>query len=142
MLAYGACTIVGNFIVGRHNTAILRIGHGVLLVALVMLATMGSASVAAPPGAPAIGLVGVALNPALVPPVVEVAGVGGMVSTADTSVFTLGVVAVSTLGGVAIAQVEGTGAAIAAFAALSLACADQNQNREPALQHVTAGGDT
>lgn len=102
----GLCTVIGNNLVGRyaHRRAVtlLRVGHFSLTAALVVLALFSDVPPAALSGVLLAGLVGVSMNPALVARVVQVAGAGGLVNTVHTSVITLGVVAGSAVGGLAI----------------------------------------
>lgn len=133
LFGYGLCTVVGNNLVGRfadrHAVALLRIGHLALTGALVVLAAFAELPSAVLPGVLVVGLVGVTMNPALVARVVEVAGAGGLVNTMHTSVITLGVVAGSAVGGLAISATGDdtasaamwTGAVLAVLATLVLA---------------------
>ncbi|WP_043629082.1 MFS transporter [Nonomuraea candida] len=132
LLGYGLCTVLGNNVVGRyadrHAVTLLRIGHLALAGSLVALALFAHLPWAALPGVLMVGLVGVTMNPALVARVVEVAGAGGLVNTVHTSVITLGVVAGSAVGGLAIsasgdttATAMWTGAALALLATCVLA---------------------
>ncbi|MGV9326414.1 MFS transporter [Streptosporangium sandarakinum] len=115
LFGYGLCTVLGNNVVGRyadrHAVTLLRIGHLALAGSLVVLALFARLPWAALPGVLVVGLVGVTMNPALVARVVEVAGAGGLVNTVHTSVITLGVVAGSAIGGVAIGAAGDTTAA-------------------------------
>jgi predicted MFS family arabinose efflux permease len=117
LFGYGLCTVIGNNLVGRyadrHAVTLLRIGHLVLTGSLVVLALLAHLPAAALLGVLLVGLVGVTMNPALVARVVEVAGAGTLVNTVHTSVITLGVVAGSAIGGVAISTTGDTTAAAA-----------------------------
>ncbi|MFC7585812.1 MFS transporter [Nonomuraea antimicrobica] len=124
LFGYGLCTVLGNNVVGRyadrHAVTLLRIGHLALAGALVVLALFAHLPWAALPGVLAVGLVGVTMNPALVSRVVEVAGAGGLVNTVHTSVITLGVVAGSAIGGLAISAADDTAAAMWTGAILAI----------------------
>nr|WP_281284059.1 MFS transporter [Nonomuraea deserti] len=115
LFGYGLCTVLGNNVVGRyadrHAVLLLRIGHLALAGSLVVLALFAHLPRAALPGVLVVGLVGVTMNPALVARVVEVAGAGGLVNTVHTSVITLGVVAGSAIGGLAISAAGDSAAA-------------------------------
>ncbi|MGA5472727.1 MFS transporter [Streptomyces arboris] len=115
LFGYGLCTVIGNNLVGRyadqHAVTLLRIGHLAMIGSLVGLALFSHLPWAALPGVLLVGLVGVTMNPALVVRVVEVAGAGNLVNTVHTSVITLGVVAGSAIGGVAISGAGDTTAA-------------------------------
>ncbi|MEU7374792.1 MFS transporter [Streptomyces albidoflavus] len=81
---------------------VVAVYHLSLAAALVVLALFSDVPPAALSGVLLVGLVGVSMNPALVARVVQVAGAGGLVNTVHTSVITLGVVAGSAVGGLAI----------------------------------------
>lgn len=132
LLAYGAVSFLGNLIVGkladRHAVAVLRVGHGLLIVALALIALLVTEVWLVVAMVLVVGLAGVTMNPALVTRVAEVGGTGNLVSTVHTSVITLGV----TLGTAASAWVMGglgddpvvamwTGALLAGLAAVALA---------------------
>ncbi|MES9525928.1 MFS transporter [Streptomyces capoamus] len=125
LFGYGLCTVIGNNLVGRyadrHAVTLLRIGHLALTGALVVLAIFSEVPWAVLPGVLVVGLVGVSMNPALVARVVEVAGAGGLVNTVHTSVITLGVVAGSAIGGVAISTSGDTTASAAMWTGAILA---------------------
>lgn len=125
LFGYGLRTVIGNNLVGRyvdrHAVTVLRIGHLTLTGALVLLALFAEVAWAALPGVLLVGLVGVTMNPALVGRVVEVAGAGGLVNTVHTSVITLGVVAGSAIGGVAISATGDTTASAAMWTGAILA---------------------
>ncbi|MFJ2647697.1 MFS transporter [Streptomyces sp. NPDC087420] len=127
LFGYGLCTVVGNNLVGRyadrHAVNLLRVGHLVLIGSLVILALFAHLPWAALPGVLLVGLVGVTMNPALVVRVFEVAGAGNLVNTVHTSVITLGVVAGSAVGGVAISAGGTTAAAMWTGAVLAVLAA-------------------
>ena len=142
LLVYGVCAYVGNMVVGRfadrHAVAVLRIGHGLLLVALVLLAAFNYVQPLTLVMVIVVGFVGVTMNPALVTRVAEVGGAGTMVSTIHTAFISAGV----TLGSAVSSATMGTfgnddpgvamwtGAVLAVLAAIVLAT--QNRSREKA----------
>lgn len=143
LLAYGVCAYIGNMIVGkfadRHAIAVLRTGHGLLFVALVLLAAFNYIQPLTLIMVIIVGFVGVTMNPALVTRVAEVGGAGTMVSTIHTAVISAGV----TLGSADSSATMGTfgnddpgvamwtGAVLAVLAAIVLAT--QSRSREEAL---------
>lgn len=132
LLAYGVCTVVGNLIVGRfaddHAIAVLRLGHALVFVALVVLGLFNHVPAVTLPFVLVIGLVGVTMNPALITRVVEVGGSGNLVSTVHTAVITSGVMVGTAMSAFTInlsgddpAAAMWTGAGLAILAALVLA---------------------
>lgn len=95
LLAYGIFSFIGNLIVGkfadRRAVAVLRIGHGLLIVSLSAIAMFVTTSWLVIAMVLIVGLAGVTMNPALVTRVAEVGGTGNLVSTIHTSVITMGV---------------------------------------------------
>ena len=95
LLAYGVFSFVGNLVVGkfadRHAVAVLRIGHGLLIASLSVIAVFATAAWVVVAMVLVVGLAGVTMNPALVTRVAEVGGTGNLVSTIHTSVITMGV---------------------------------------------------
>lgn len=142
LLVYGVCAYIGNMIVGkfadRHAIAALRTGHGLLLVALVLLAALNYIQPLTLIMVIIVGFVGVTMNPTLVTRVAEVGGAGTMVSTIHTAVISAGVTlgsAVSsatmgTFGNDDPAVAMWTGAWLAILATIVLAT--QSQPREKA----------
>lgn len=104
--AYGAATIIGNFITGRladqYMMHVLFIGLIALALALVLFGLFAHNSYISVISVIMIGLVGVTMNPAMATRVTRVAGTGTLVTTLHGSVISLGVVAGSSLGGAAI----------------------------------------
>lgn len=147
LLIYGVCAYVGNMIVGkfadRHAIAVLRIGHGLLLAALVLLAALGHIQPVTLAAVIVVGFVGVTMNPALVTRVAEVGGAGTMVSTIHTAVISAGVTlgsavssaTMSTIGDDDPAVAMWTGAVLAALAALVLLS-------QTPFRRVTPGSDS
>lgn len=132
LLAYGACSFIGNLVVGRfadrHAVGVLRFGHALLFVALGVLALFGEVPPVAVLMVLVVGLAGVTMNPALVTRVAEVGGTGNLVSTVHTAVITMGVTLGTAISAVTIglfgddpAVAMWTGAAFAVLAALVLA---------------------
>lgn len=140
LLIYGVCAYIGNMIVGkfadRHAIAVLRTGHGLLLVALVLLAAFNYIQPLTLIMVIIVGFVGITMNPALVTRVAEVGGAGMMVSTIHTAVISAGV----TLGSAVSSATMGTfgnddpgvamwtGAVLAILAGIVLAT--QSRSRE------------
>lgn len=149
LFGYGLCTVIGNTLVGRHADrhaiALLRIGQLALTVSLVVLALFGELPAAAAPAVLLVGLFGVTMNPALIARVVEVAGAGNLVNTVHTSVITLGVVAGSASGGLAISATGDssataamwTGAGLAVLAAVVLSAQTLGARRKTSPQQVS-----
>ncbi|HYH32469.1 MAG TPA: MFS transporter [Pseudonocardia sp.] len=106
LVAYGAATVVGNTVVGRladrYALPVLFGGLALNLLFLVgfaLLAQVGPAAVVFMLG---IGLVGVAMNPAMAVRVQRAGNVGPLVNTIHGSFITGGVGLSSALGGLAI----------------------------------------
>ncbi|MFT0846135.1 MFS transporter [Actinomycetaceae bacterium L2_0104] len=139
LFVYGVCAYIGNMIVGkfadRHAIAVLRLGHGLLLVSLVLLAAFNYIQPLTLAMVIVVGFVGVTMNPALVTRVAEVGGAGTMVSTIHTAVISAGVTlgsvvssaAMSTFGNDDPGIAMWTGAILAVLAAIVLA----TQSRSP-----------
>lgn len=145
LLAYGVCAYIGNMIVGKfadkHAVAVLRIGHALLFIALLVLAAFGYIQPLVLVMVIVVGFVGVTMNPALVTRVAEVGGAGTMVSTIHTAVISAGVMFGSSVSGVTMnmfgdgnnpAIAMWTGAVLAVLAAIVLA----TQSRSRKQQHV------
>lgn len=138
LLAYGVCTVIGNLIVGRfadrHAVAVLRLGHALVFIALVILGLFNDLPAVTLPFVLVIGLVGVTMNPALITRVVEVGGSGNLVSTVHTAVITSGVMVGTAISALVIglagddpAAAMWTGAGLAVLAAVVLAM----QSKQP-----------
>lgn len=95
LLAYGIFSFIGNLVVGKfadqHAVAVLRVGHGLLIFSLSVIAVFVTISWLVIAMVLIVGLAGVTMNPALVTRVAEVGGTGNLVSTVHTSVITMGV---------------------------------------------------
>lgn len=144
LLAYGVCAYVGNMIVGKfadtHAVAVLRIGHALLFVALLVLATFSNIQPLVLVMVIVVGFVGVTMNPALVRRVAEVGGTGTMVSTLHTAVISAGVTLGSSISGFMMtvlgdgnnpAIAMWTGALLAIFSALILATQVKTRRSRP-----------
>ncbi|MGP5055234.1 MFS transporter [Brachybacterium paraconglomeratum] len=144
LLVYGVCAYIGNMIVGkfadRHAVAVLRLGHGLLLVSLVLLAAFNYIQPVTLIMVIIVGFVGVTMNPALVTRVAEVGGAGTMVSTIHTAVISAGVTlgsavssaTMSTFGNDDPGIAMWTGAVLAVLAAIVLATQSRNRQRTTA----------
>lgn len=139
LLAYGGCTVVGNLIVGRfadrHAIGVLRLGHALVFVALVVLGLFDHIPTIVLPFVLVIGLVGVTMNPALITRVVEVGGSGNLVSTVHTAVITSGVMVGTAISSLTIGLTGDdpvaamwTGAGLAVLATLTLALQSRPKN--------------
>jgi predicted MFS family arabinose efflux permease len=106
LMLYGLANVCGNIIVGRladrHTMAVLAGGLGILAVALGVFAWFAHYSVISIVSFMAIGLTGVALNPAMAARVMRVASSGPLVSTMHISMITAGLAFGSWAGGTAI----------------------------------------
>lgn len=132
LLGYGICSFIGNLVVGRfadrHAVGVLRFGHALLFIALILLALFGRVSPLVVITVLIVGLAGVTMNPALVTRVAEVGGTGNLVSTVHTAVITMGVTLGTAISAVTIslfgddpAVAMWTGVAFAVLAAIVLA---------------------
>ncbi|MBD0707947.1 MULTISPECIES: MFS transporter [unclassified Streptomyces] len=106
LVAYGAATVVGNYVVGRladkHTITVLLSGltlNTIFLAAFAVFAHLRAPAVIALMG---IGLVGVTMNPAMTVRVQRVGNAGSLVNTVHASCITLGVIIGSSVGGVII----------------------------------------
>ncbi|WP_296107689.1 MFS transporter [uncultured Corynebacterium sp.] len=142
LLAYGVCSYIGNMIVGKfadkHAVAVLRIGHGLLFIALALLAAFSYVQPIVLAMVIVVGFVGVTMNPALVTRVAEVGGAGTMVNTIHTAVISAGVTLGSAVSAVTIgmfgdnpAIAMWTGAVLAVLAAVVLATQTGAQKKQP-----------
>ena len=106
LMLYGLANVCGNIIVGRladrHTMAVLAGGLGILAVALGVFAGFAHYSVISFVAFMAIGLTGVALNPAMAARVMRVASSGPLVNTMHISMITAGLAFGSWAGGTAI----------------------------------------
>lgn len=128
---YGVANLVGNMVVGRiadrHTFAALGWGLALLIVALTGFALAGGHTALNLACLIAVGLTGVALNPAMVARVMKAAEPGALVNTLHTSVITAGLAFGSWAGGAVIDAGHGlrsplwVGAAMAALGLISLA---------------------
>ncbi len=95
LLGYGICTVIGNLIVGRfadaHPVGVLRLGHGLLLVALITLSMFSEIKAVTLVMVLLVGLIGISMNPALITRVTQAGGTGYLVTTVHTAVITMGV---------------------------------------------------
>lgn len=102
LLAYGAATLVGNYIVGRladrHTVPTLLVGTLLNIVFLLGFALATGSQPLAILFMLGIGLVGVTMNPAMAVRVQRAGGTGVLVNTVHTSFITFGVVLGSALG--------------------------------------------
>lgn len=127
---YGVANLLGNMLVGRiadrHTLPALGWGLALLLLALSGFALAGELRWLNLACFIAIGLTGVALNPAMVARVMKAAEPGALVNTLHTSVITAGLAIGSWAGGAAIDAGYGlraplwVGAAMALLGLLSL----------------------
>lgn len=127
---YGVANLLGNMIVGRladrYTLATLGWGLGVMVVALSGFALAGGHLWLSLGCFLALGLTGVALNPAMVARVMKAAEPGALVNALHTSVITSGLALGSWAGGAAIDSGYGltaplwVGAGLALLGVLSL----------------------
>ncbi|MEU5864431.1 MFS transporter [Nonomuraea sp. NPDC047529] len=106
LVAYGAATVIGNYVVGRladkHTIGVLWSGlalNTVFLAGFALFAHLGVPAVVAMLG---VGLVGVTMNPAMAVRVQRVGNPGPLVNTVHASFITLGVIIGSSVGGLVI----------------------------------------
>lgn len=108
LLAYGAVSFFGNLIIGKfadqHAVLLLRIGHGVLTVALAVLGLFSDVQPVVILAVLVVGAFGVTMNPPLVARVAAVGGTGNMVSTVHTAMITMGVTLGSAFGASALSM--------------------------------------
>ncbi|WP_210744735.1 MFS transporter [Nocardia flavorosea] len=108
LLAYGAATLVGNFVVGRladrHTVPTLLAGTLLNIVFLLGFALGTGSQPLAILFMLGIGLVGVTMNPAMAVRVQRAGGTGVLVNTVHTSFITFGVVVGSALGSRLLAE--------------------------------------
>lgn len=103
---YGVANLLGNMLIGRiadsHTFTALRAGLAVMVLALAGFALSGEQHWLSLACFIALGLTGVALNPAMVARVMKAAEPGALVNTLHTSVITAGLAFGSWAGGAAI----------------------------------------
>ncbi|GGS84390.1 MFS transporter [Nonomuraea spiralis] len=106
LVAYGAATVVGNFVVGRladrHTIGVLLSGLVLNTVFLAGFALFAHLSVPAVLAMLGVGLVGVTMNPAMAVRVQRAGNPGPLVNTVHASFITLGVIIGSSVGGLVI----------------------------------------
>ncbi len=131
MLAlYGVANLIGNMLVGRvadsHTISVVGLGLAMMVLVMSVFALAGDNLWLNLSCFIAIGLTGVALNPAMVARVMKAAEPGALVNTLHTSVITAGLAFGSWAGGAAIEAGYGlraplwVGAAIALLGLLSV----------------------
>ncbi|WP_280397936.1 MFS transporter [Nocardia carnea] len=102
LLAYGAATLLGNYVVGRladhHTVPTLLVGTVLNIVFLLGFALGAGSQSLAVLFMLGIGLVGVTMNPAMAVRVQRAGGTGVLVNTVHTSFITFGVVLGSAIG--------------------------------------------
>lgn len=107
LAVYGAATVVGTIVVGRHADrfplGIVTGGLAALTVVLTLFALFAENKVFTVVAILLLGLTGVCLNPALGVRVMRSANDGALVNTVHTAVINIGLTAGSSLGGAAIA---------------------------------------
>ena len=106
LMVYGLANVVGNIIVGRladrHTMAVLAGGLAILALALGTFAGFAHSAAVSVIAFLAIGLTGVALNPAMVARVMRAASPGPLVNTMHASLITAGLAVGSWAGGATI----------------------------------------
>ncbi|RSN11672.1 MFS transporter [Nonomuraea sp. WAC 01424] len=106
LVAYGAATVVGNFVVGRladrHTIGVLLSGLVLNTVFLAGFALFAHLSVPAVLAMLGVGLAGVTMNPAMAVRVQRAGNPGPLVNTVHASFITLGVIIGSSVGGLVI----------------------------------------
>ncbi|MGK5731785.1 MFS transporter [Streptomyces sp. URMC 124] len=106
LIAYGAATVLGNYVVGRladrHTVRVLL--WGLVLNAFFLAGFALTAGVPAPAVVfmMGVGLVGVTMNPAMVTRVQRAGNAGPLVNSIHSSFITLGIIIGSSVGGLAI----------------------------------------
>lgn len=106
LMIYGVANVCGNIIVGRladkHTIKVLFGGLSILTIALGVFASFAHQNIISLIALIAIGLTGVALNPAMAIRVMRVASQGPLVNTMHISMITAGLAFGSWIGGIAI----------------------------------------
>lgn len=104
---YGVANVVGNMVIGRyadkHTFPILAWGQAGLATALAVFACFAHNQIISVAALIVIGLIGVALNPAMIARIMKTAHPGALVHTMHSSVINMGLGLGSWLGGVGIA---------------------------------------
>nr|WP_288453531.1 MFS transporter [uncultured Pseudomonas sp.] len=125
MLAlYGVANLIGNMLVGRvadsHTIGVVGLGLAMMVLVMSIFALAGDNLWLNLTCFIAIGLTGVALNPAMVARVMKAAEPGALVNTLHTSVITAGLAFGSWAGGAAIEAGYGLRAPLWVGAAIAL----------------------
>lgn len=104
---YGVANVIGNMVIGRYadkyTFPILGWGLTILSTALAVFALFAHSRVISVVALIVIGMVGMALNPAMISRIMKTAHPGALVHTMHSSVINMGLVAGSWLGGFGIA---------------------------------------
>jgi len=104
---YGVANVIGNMVIGRYadkyTFPILGWGLTILSTALAVFALFAHSQVVSVVTLIVIGMVGMALNPAMISRIMKTAHPGALVHTMHSSVINMGLVAGSWLGGFGIA---------------------------------------
>lgn len=104
---YGVANVVGNMVIGRyadkHTFPILAWGQAGLATAFAVFASFAHNQIVSVLALVVVGLIGVALNPAMIARIMKTAHPGALVHTMHSSVINMGLGLGSWLGGVAIA---------------------------------------
>lgn len=122
---YGVANVVGNMVIGRyadkHTFPILAWGQAGLATALAVFACFAHNQIISVVALIVIGLIGVALNPAMIARIMKTAHPGALVHTMHSSVINMGLGLGSWLGGVGIAAGYGLRAPLWLGFALAIA---------------------
>ncbi|MEJ2801486.1 MFS transporter [Comamonadaceae bacterium PP-2] len=106
LMVYGLANVTGNLVVGRladrYTLRVLAVGLVILAMGLAAFAAFASHAVISIAAFLAIGVSGVALNPAMVARVMRAASPGPLVNTMHASLITAGLAFGSWAGGAAI----------------------------------------
>lgn len=147
LMVYGVANVCGNIIVGRladkHTIKVLFGGLSILTIALGLFASFAHQNIISLIAFIAIGLTGVALNPAMAIRVMRVASQGPLVNTMHISMITAGLAFGSWIGGVAINEGYGLrsplwiGAILAGLGLVSLIPYLQANKKVPDLSKKT-----
>lgn len=125
LAAHGAAGVVGNFVVGRFadrfNIPILVGGLVLLAIALAVFGLYAAAPIVSVPAFLVIGLVGPAMNPAMVTRVMRVGGLRRLVNSLHASIITAGIALGAWFGGYAMDAGYGLTAPVWIGFALALA---------------------
>lgn len=146
LLAYGAATVLGNWIVSRladrHTALTLLLGTGLNVAFLAGLALFASTPIPAIATLLGVGLVGVTMNPAMAIRVQRAGSTAPLINTVHASFITFGIVVSSWLGAALIPHYGLrapiiVGAVMAVLAALTILPA----LRDPRLRATAASAD-